>query len=255
MEQAQLPGIADLPAAKPPQALAPVPAGPVEPSYPTIRELPREERPAQRLAMYGEGVLSTSELLGLQIGTPHQVRVAMQVLADYGGLPRIANAPIIELMRYAGIGQAAATRIKAALELGKRMAAARPEERSQVKSPADAANLVLTEMTLLEQEELRIMLLDTKCRVVRIYTLYRGSLNVSLVRVGEVFRQAVREQCYALIMVHNHPSGDPTPSPEDIQLTRDVFNAGKLMDIELVDHIIIGGNRFISLKERGLSFS
>ncbi|MFN2224744.1 MAG: RadC family protein, partial [Anaerolineae bacterium] len=153
-----------------------------------------------------------------------------------------------------GLGPAKVAQIKAALELGRRLLAQSPEERPQIRSPADAANMVMSEMSWLEQEHLKVMLLDTKNRVLGTPTVYIGSLNTSMVRVGELFREAIRANCASLIVVHNHPSGDPTPSPEDVAVTRQIAEAGKLLDIELLDHLIIGQQRFVSLKERGLGF-
>ena len=124
----------------------------------------------------------------------------------------------------------------------------------QVRSPSDAANLVMSEMSLLEREQMRVLLMDTKNRVHTMSTVYKGSLNSSLIRVAEIFRDAIRTTSAALILVHNHPSGDPTPSPEDVAVTRQIVEAGTLLDIEVLDHLIIGQHRFVSLKERGLGF-
>jgi DNA repair protein RadC len=123
-----------------------------------------------------------------------------------------------------------------------------------VTTPADAANLLMSEMTFLEQEHLRVVLLDTRNRVLATPTIYVGSLNTSVIRIGELFRQAIRNNAAALIVAHNHPSGDPAPSPEDIHVTRKLVEAGKLLDIEILDHIVIGRQKFVSLKERGLGF-
>ncbi|MCA9920769.1 MAG: DNA repair protein RadC, partial [Anaerolineales bacterium] len=144
--------------------------------------------------------------------------------------------------------------IKAALEVGRRLMAAAPEERIRITSPGDAANLLMSEMSFLEQEHLRIILLDTRNRVLHTPTIYIGSLNTSVVRVGELFRAAIKENAAALIVAHNHPSGDPSPSPEDVRVTRNIVKAGKLLDIEVLDHVVIGHHRFVSLKERGLGF-
>jgi DNA repair protein RadC len=152
------------------------------------------------------------------------------------------------------VGTAKVAQLKAALELGRRLLIESPEERTQIRSPADAANLVMSDMSLLEQEHLRTMLLDTKNRVLETTTVYQGSLNTSLIRVGELFREAIRANCASLIVLHNHPSGDPTPSPEDVAVTRQIVEAGKLLDVEVLDHLIIGRQRFVSLKERGLGF-
>jgi DNA repair protein RadC len=158
-------------------------------------------------------------------------------------------------MNVKGIGAAKATEVKAALELGRRLMASSPEERPVVSSPADAANLLMSEMMFLEQEHLRLILLDTRNGVLQTPTIYVGSLNTSVVRVGELFRAALKANAAAMIVAHNHPSGDPAPSPEDIRVTRQLVEAGKLMDIEVLDHIVIGHQRFVSLKERGLGFS
>jgi DNA repair protein RadC len=129
-----------------------------------------------------------------------------------------------------------------------------PDERPAIHSPDDAAALIKYEMSALEQEELRVFMLDIRNRVEKILTVYKGSLNSSQVRIGELFKDAIRSNAAAIIIAHNHPSGDPTPSPEDVALTRAVVQAGKLLDIEVLDHLVIGGGRHISLKERGLGF-
>lgn len=226
--------------------------------HPTIKELPRSERPRERLVNYGVGALSTAELLAiiLRTGTREEnvIRMAQRLLVAFGGLAGLARANTSELASAKGLGLAKVAQIKAALELGRRMVLESPEERPQVRSPADAANLVMSEMSLLEQEHLRVILLDTKNRVLATPTIYIGSLNTSLIRIGEVFREAIRANCAALIVLHNHPSGDPTPSPEDIAVTKQIVEAGKLVDIQVLDHVIIGRQRFVSLKERGLGF-
>ncbi len=226
---------------------------------PTIKELPSSERPRERLLRYGANALSTAELLAIIFRTGVQdenvVRMAQRLLARFENLAGLAQANSTELMSERGLGPAKVTQLKAALELGRRMLIQSPEERPQIRSPADAANLVLTEMGLLEQEHLRVMLLDTKNRVLETPTVYVGSLNTSLIRVGELFRAAIRANCASLIVLHNHPSGDPTPSPEDVAVTRQIVEGGKLLDVEVLDHLIIGRQRFVSLKERGLGFN
>ena len=226
---------------------------------PTIKELPSGERPRERLLHFGAGALSNTELLAiiLRSGTRDEnvVRFAQRILTKFGGLPGLARANTTQLTNEKGLGPAKVAQLKAALELGRRLLAVSHDERVQVRSPADAANMVMSEMSLLEQEELRVMLLDTKNHILATETLYRGSLNTSLIRVGEVFREAIRANCNSLIVVHNHPSGDPSPSPEDVAVTKQMVEAGKLLDVEVLDHLIIGGHRFVSLKERGLGFS
>ena len=227
--------------------------------HPTIKELPSSERPRERLLHYGPGALSTSELLAiiLRTGTHDEnvIRVAQRLLASFGGLTGLAQANTTALTAEKGLGPAKVAQLKAALEIGRRLLIESPGERPQIRAPADAANLVMSEMSLLEQEHLRTMLLDTKNRVLATPTIYVGSLNTSLIRVGELFREAIRANCASLIVLHNHPSGDPTPSPEDVAVTRQIVEAGKLLDVEVLDHLIIGQQRFVSLKERGLGFS
>lgn len=207
---------------------------------------------------YGAGALSNAELLAIilrvGVGGENVLALSARLLARYGSLDGLARAGFDELCAEKGIGEAKTAQLKAALELGRRLLISSPEERPQVRSPADAANLLLLEMGLLEQEQLRTILLDTRNHVLGIPTIYIGSLNTSVVRIGELFRQAIKANCAAIILVHNHPSGDPTPSPEDVQLTRQLVEAGKLLDIEVLDHLIIGRQRYVSLKERGLGF-
>lgn len=225
---------------------------------PLIQDLPARERPRERLQHYGAQALSTAELLAiiLRMGSEGRSAVALgqQLLSRFKGLRGIAQATIDDICRLKGIGPAKAVQIKAALELGRRLVIEAPQERPQITSPADAANLVMFDLSLLEQEELWVLLLDTKNHVLDIVRLYQGSVNASLIRVAEVFREAIRRNCAAIIIAHNHPSGDPTPSPEDVRITRQIYQAGKLLDTELLDHIIVGHNRFVSLKERGLGF-
>jgi DNA repair protein RadC len=154
-----------------------------------------------------------------------------------------------------GIGEAKAAQIKAAIELGRRLTLEAPDERPAINSPAEAAALVQYEMSGLEQEHLRVILLDTRNRVLDIVEIYRGSVNSSQVHIGEVFKPAIRRNAPAIIVIHNHPSGDPTPSPDDVAVTRAILQAGKLLDIDVLDHMVIGQGRWVSLKERGLGFS
>ncbi|MGC8838523.1 MAG: RadC family protein [Anaerolineae bacterium] len=224
----------------------------------TIKEWPTSERPRERLQHYGAEALSTAELLGivLRVGQRGETAVAMarRLLETYGGLRGLAQASFGQLCQERGLSTAKVAQIKACLELGRRLLATAPDERLQIRSPADVANLLLAEMSLLEREEMWVLLLDTRYRLKEVVKLYAGSLNASAVRVAELFRDAVRTNAAAILVTHNHPSGDPTPSPEDIRLTETVVQAGKLLDIEVLDHIIIGQGRYVSLKERGLGF-
>lgn len=225
---------------------------------PMIRDLPSGERPRERLMHYGAQAVSSAELLAIIIrtgsGGENVLRLTERLLAAFDGLNGVARASLTELQQVKGIGPAKAVEIKAALELGRRLLVTAPEERPVVSTPADAANLLMSEMSLLEKEHLRVILLDTRNRVISTPTIYVGSLNSSVVRIAELFRPAIKQNAAAIIVAHNHPSGDPSPSPEDVRVTREISKAGKLLSIELLDHVIIGRNRFISLKERGLGF-
>jgi DNA repair protein RadC len=223
-----------------------------------IQDIEESERPRERLAALGPQALSNAELLAilLRVGTrgENAVQVGQRLLHDLRGLQGIHQATFQEVCQQHGMGPAKAAQIKAAVELGRRLMLESPEERPVIQCPRDAANLVSYEMAVLPQEHLRVLNLDTRNRVISINEVYKGSLNASMVRVGELFKSAIQCNAASLIMVHNHPSGDPTPSPEDINLTRVVREAGKLMDIALLDHIIIGQGRHVSLKEKNLGF-
>lgn len=224
-----------------------------------IRDMAEQDRPRERLQQVGPGAVSTAELLAIVLrtgsGGENVLRLAERLLAQFGSLPGLSRASMTELMAVKGVGAAKAAEVKASLELGRRLMASAPEERPVVSSPADAANLLMSEMMFLEQEHLRLILLDTRNRVLQTPTIYVGSLNASVVRVGELFRAALKANAAAMIVAHNHPSGDPSPSPEDIRVTRQLVEAGKLMDLEVLDHVVIGHQRYVSLKERGLGFS
>jgi len=226
---------------------------------PTIRQLPASERPRERLRERGAAALSSSELLAiiLRTGTPSEnvLALASRTLARFGGLTGLAKASFGELCSQRGLGEAKAAQVKAALELGRRLLSTQPQERAAVHSPQDVANLVMAEMDLLEQEHLRVLLLNTKNQVLAMPEVYKGSVNTAQVRINELFRDAIREGCPALIVVHNHPSGDPTPSGDDIDLTRQAIEAGKLLQIDVLDHIIIGGQDVVSLRDKGLGFT
>lgn len=223
-----------------------------------ITDMAESERPRERLAQYGADKLSDPELLAIliRVGVPGEnaVQVGARLLYEFRGLAGLQGADYAEVCNQHGIGPAKAAQIKAAVELGKRLSELKPEERRTVNSPKDAADLVCYEMAALEQEELRVILLDTRNRVIFIETVYRGSVNTSQMRVGELFKLAIRKAATSIIVVHNHPSGDPAPSPEDVAVTRAIIQAGKLMDVEVLDHLIIGRGGYISLKERGLGF-
>ena len=223
-----------------------------------IRELPASEQPRERLRDSGPAALSDAELLAilLRVGVQgtNVVQLAQQLLVEHRGWSGLLRADHSELCRRRGMGQAKAATLKAAMEIGRRLLIAGVDDRPQIKSPADVASLLMLEMSHLDQEHLRAVLLDTKNRVQEIATIYVGSVNSAQVRIGEVFRDAVRRNSTAMIVAHNHPSGDPSPSPEDILVTRQIVEAGKLLDVDVLDHLIIGRGRYVSMRERGLGF-
>jgi DNA repair protein RadC len=226
---------------------------------PRITDLPSDDRPRERLVADGPAVLNTAELVAilLRVGMEGEnaVRLAERLLHELGGLPGLHRATIGDLCAIKGIGEAKAAQLAAAIELGRRITISVPEERPIVRSPADAANLLMYQLSGLPQEHLYVIPLDIRNRVIgRPIEVYHGSLNTSLIRLGEVFREAIKLNAAGIIVVHNHPSGDPAPSPEDVAVTRALAEAGKLLDVELLDHLVIGQHRFVSLKERGLGF-
>lgn len=226
---------------------------------PTILDLPPCERPRERLREHGARYLNNAELVAILLRSgvagENAISVAMRVLAEFDGLAGLARAGYSELCEQRGLNHAKTSEIMAALELGRRIASLAPEERARISCPQDAASLLTAEMEQLVQENLVVLLLNTRNQVVARRTIYIGTVNSSAVRPAEVLRPAIRENAPSIIVAHNHPSGDPTPSPEDISVTRDLAAAGKLMDIELLDHLVIGhGGRFTSLKEKRQGF-
>ncbi|HUZ02389.1 MAG TPA: DNA repair protein RadC [Thermomicrobiaceae bacterium] len=224
----------------------------------TLKELPPEERPREKLLLRGAGSLTNAELLAIVLNTGVRgetvVELSQRLLVEHGGLVGLARVDLDDLGHARGLGAAKAARLKAALELGRRLTVAQPEERPQVRSPEDIYAVAGSDMGALEQEHLRVVVLDTKNRVLRTVTLYQGSVNSAQVRVAEVFRDAVRANAPALAVLHNHPSGDPTPSSADVLLTAELCRAGQLLGIDVLDHLIVGHSRFRSLRRLGLGF-
>jgi len=224
-----------------------------------ISDLPESARPRERLISAGADMLGEAELLAILLRVGVQGRSAVQLgqhlLEKFGGLAGIQRAPFEELVAERGIGQAKAAQIKAAIELGHRLQSSPPEQHIIISKPVQAADLVKYNMQALEYEQLQVILLDTRNQVLEIKEVYRGSVNTAQVRAADVFKAAVRKNATALIVVHNHPSGDPTPSPDDVAVTRELVKAGELIDVKVLDHIIIGRGQHVSMKERGLGFS
>jgi DNA repair protein RadC len=223
-----------------------------------IRELPEAERPRERLALRGPGGLTTAELIALLWGSGVRGRSAVDIatdaLAAHDGLAGLARATDIELAALPGIGAVKAAQLVAAFELGRRLLADWPTARWSIRGPRDVADRLILQMGGLEREELRVVILDTKNHVLRVATVYQGNVSASLVRVGELYRDAVRLNAASVILVHNHPSGDPTPSPDDLHLTAEALAAGRLLDIALLDHLVIGHDAYLSLRDRGIDF-
>ena len=226
---------------------------------PKIRDMPQGERPRERLRDYGSRYLSNAELIAILLRTGIQgenvLAMSNRLLSRFGGLDGLGRANFAELCAERGLSEAKACQLIAALELGRRFISLAPQDRSTINSPQDVANLLQAEMASLDQEHLKVLLLNTKNQVLNTVEVYVGNVNSSIVRPSEVFRPAVRDNAPSIIVVHNHPSGDPTPSPEDVAITRELVSAGKLLGIDLLDHLVIGsGGRYVSLNERKLGF-
>jgi len=226
----------------------------------TIRDWPSSARPRERLQKYGSDVLSDIELLAVIMGrgTKEQpvLTIAEQIYATYGSLRAIANASVEELCKIDGIGLAKATQIKAALEAGRRI-----DEKDQynskkdppiIKTPADVEKLLKSKLRDKKKEYFTIIMLDTRNRLIRDADISIGTLDASLVHPREVFKEAISASAASVILVHNHPSGDPAPSDDDIKITKRLMEVGKLVDIKVLDHIIIGGEKCLSMKEEKL---
>ncbi len=223
----------------------------------SIRELPRSERPRERLVDLGAQALSSAELLAILMGSGGVGRTAVQlghaVLADAGGaLRRIARQPVAALTAIPGVGMARAVTIHASLELGRRMALEARQDGAPVRSPRDVVEYFAPRMEDLPVEEFHVAVLDAQHRLERDITVTRGLLSSSLVHPREVFREAIAERAAAVILVHNHPSGDPVPSADDRAITEQLVAAGRLLDIPVHDHVIIGRGRYTSFAEAGL---
>ncbi len=220
-----------------------------------IQDVPKSERPRERLLQYGATHLSNKELIALLLGSGTRnesvLDLSNRVLMHFEGIKLLRNATIEELTAIKGIGPAKGVIMLAALELGDRLNRYKPSERYVVRSPEDGADYVMEEMRLLDQEHFIALFLNTKNQIIHSQTIFIGTLNSSVVHPREIFREAVRRSSASIIVAHNHPSGDPTPSPEDINVTKRLVKAGRIMGIELLDHLVIGDGKFISLKEKG----
>ncbi|MFD1736032.1 DNA repair protein RadC [Bacillus salitolerans] len=220
-----------------------------------IRDFPQDERPRERLINDGPESLANHELLAILLRTGSKEESVLQLsnrmLTHFEGLRMLKDATIEELTSMKGIGQTKAVQIMAALELGRRIGRLQHEDRYVIRSPEDGANYVMDEMRFLSQEHFVCLYLNTKNQVLHKQTIFIGSLNASIVHPREVFKEAFRRSAASIICVHNHPSGDPSPSREDIEVTKRLTECGKIIGIEILDHLIIGENNYVSLKEKG----
>ena len=225
---------------------------------PSVRELPAAERPRERLVARGAAGLSSSELIGLLWSSGARgssvSALAEEALIRCDGISGLAAASPRELERVPGVGPARAAQLTAAFELGRRAVSDWPSGRWIIRGPRDLASRLVADLGHLQREELRVVLLDTRNGVLAMPTIYRGNVSAALVRIGELFRDAVRLHASRLILVHNHPSGDPTPSPDDLHMTAEVVAAGRLLDIAVLDHLVIGHGTWASLRDRGVAF-
>ncbi|QKY69583.1 DNA repair protein RadC [Lentibacillus sp. CBA3610] len=226
-------------------------------SSPTImiKDVPKEDRPRERLLNFGPSHLSNQELLAILIGSGTKDESVMslsnRVLMHFEGLNLLKDATIEELTAIKGIGSAKGVLLLSALELGKRLNQYKPDDRYVIRSPEDGADYVMEEMRNLSQEHFVVLFLNTKNQIIHRQTIFIGSLNASIVHPREIYREAVKRSAASIICAHNHPSGDPSPSQEDIHVTRRLVESGKMIGIELLDHLVIGDRKFISLKEKG----
>lgn len=220
-----------------------------------IRDVPEEERPRERMKRFGAEALSNSELLAilLRTGVKGQsvLRLSDQIMNHAGSLKALLEMDLEELKGIKGIGEAKAIQIKAGLELGRRLSRGSLLERVRINSPQDAADYMMDALRYQHRELFVALYLNTKNQVIGQENLFAGTLNSSLVHPREVFREAIRKSAASIILLHNHPSGDPTPSTEDLEVTKRLVEGGRLLGIDVLDHLVIGDGTFISLKERG----
>lgn len=223
----------------------------------TIKDLPEDERPREKLYKYGSKALSNTELLAIIIRTGNKENTAIEIsqkllAGKKEGISFLTDTSIQEITKIKGIGVCKAAQILAAVELGKRVMTGTHKDKPKITTPSDVADILMLDMAHLKKEHFKIVMLDTKNQVIGIEDISIGSLNSSIVHPREVFKEAIARSSASIILVHNHPSGDPTPSKEDIAITRRLAEGGDILGIKVLDHIIIGNNRFLSLKEKDI---
>lgn len=227
----------------------------MKPSSLMIRDYAEEDRPRERLILQGPQSLSNQELLAIMLrtGTKEEsvLKLANRVLHQFEGFRLLQEASLEEMVAIKGIGEAKAVQILAAIEIGRRIANLTFHDRYVIRSPEDGANYLMNDMRFLNQEHFVVLYLNTKNQVLHQQTIFIGSLNASIVHPREVFKEAFRRSAASIVCAHNHPSGDPTPSREDIDVTRRLVECGKMLGIDVLDHLIIGDKKYVSLKEKG----
>ncbi len=220
----------------------------------TIKELPEADRPREKLLKRGAEYLTDAELLALIIRTGNRERTAIELSQDilnyFGGLQSLINLSVEEIKEIKGMGIAKGAQINALVELSKRLNRAVDNERTIIRGPGDVANYLMSELRYLKQEIFKIILLDTKSQIIAAPVISKGGLSSSIVHPREVFKEAIRRSSAAIILAHNHPSGIPEPSEDDIKITRRLIKSGEIIGIEVLDHIVIGDGKFLSLKEK-----
>ncbi len=221
-----------------------------------IKELPSDERPREKLKDHGAQAMGNSELIAILLRTGNRaesaLRLAEKLLDKQGGLSGFGHATIEDIEQVKGIGEAKAISIMAAVELGRRVTSLAPSERTVIRTPEDVSALLMPRFRYETKESFIAILLSTKNHVIKTAIISVGSLNASIVHPRELFREAINASAAAVILAHNHPSGDPTPSPEDVTLTRKLVEAGKLLEIPVLDHIVLGDGKYISFTEKGI---
>ena len=223
-----------------------------------VRDLPAAERPRERLLAAGARILSNAELIAVLLRTGAAgvsvLQLSARLLAEFAGLRGLTHATVAELCVLRGISEAKACQLLAALELGRRSASLGPADRPMISAPEDVDLLLRAELATLAQEKLYVLLLNTKQELLHVHEVYRGTVNSASVRIAEVLRPAIKDNCPNIIVAHNHPSGDPNPSADDIRVTRRLARSAATMDIDLHDHVVIAARGFVSMKRRGLGF-
>jgi DNA repair protein RadC len=223
---------------------------------PRIREMPAEERPRERLRAVGPAPLTNAELLAILMRTggrgENVLALAQRVIAEFDGVGSLARASLAELCAVKGIGEAKASQVLAGIELGRRIVAASPEPSRIMRCSDDIDRLLRAEMVDLPQEELRVVMMNARGQLTGVRTAAIGTADKAPVTLRDVFRAAVKDNAASIAIVHNHPSGDPSPSADDAALTRQIVEAGQMLGIEVLDHVVISRGGYVSMREHGL---